>query len=373
MTDTATPQSINDFTVTPKPPALDVFVDHKATGRSGHLGHTSFQRKDGEIFAFYPNCSSDDPGRHGTAGHSAVGWMEYKRSSDGGQTWSEPRALDYSKRAHDEKKGYCIFTEKAIVTDNGAIVLFHVHSDISHDALWEPYLVPTSTRSTDGGETWSDPVEVGADRGRVYGATYADGVIYALKFRNDAEVNFCGSKEDHIYTLYASHDDGESFAPTSDLPFVTLDKGYGTLCRLSENRMIAYIYNKYDEENLEYAITGDNGQTWSEPRKTFFAKRIRNPQMIRFAGGYIIHGRSGTYGPDEGMGHFVIYYSKDGVTWDDGLYLARREHGQGAYSTSLVVRPPENSGKGERLRVQASHAYWKDATDIVQWWIEPRR
>lgn len=363
--------SFNDFTVSPEPPALDIFVDHQATGRSGHLGHAAFQRADGEIFAFFPNCSSEDPGRHGTSGHSAVGWMEYKRSSDGGQSWSAPQALDYSKRAHDEKKGWCIFTEKAIVTDNGAVVLFHVLCDVSKDALWEPYLVPTSTRSTDGGETWSEPVEVGLDRGRLYGATYADGVIYVLKFRNDAEVNFCGSNPDHIYTLYASHDDGLTFEPVSDLPFDTLNKGYGTICRLGGGRMIAYIYNKHEEDQLEYCITDDNGRSWSEPAKTPFALRIRNPQMIGFGGGYFIHGRSGTYGPAPGMGHFVIYYSHDGINWDEGRYLAKREHGQGAYSNSIVVKSPGRDR--ERLRVQASHAYWQDATSIVEWWIEPTR
>lgn len=370
MTARNQPAQFSDFTVIPQPPALDIFVDHQKTGRSGHLGHAMLQRKDGEIFAFYPNCSSDDPGRHGSSGHSAIGWMDYKRSSDGGATWSDAQPLEYTKKAHDEKKGWCIFTERAIVTDSGAIVLIHVLCDISKDALWEPYLVPTSTRSLDGGETWSQPVNIGEDRGRVYGAAYIDGVIYALKFRNDAEVNFCGSTEDHIYTLYASHDDGASFQPVSDLPFVTLDRGYGTLCRLNDGRMIAYIYHKYDEENLEYVISSDNGKTWSQPEKTFFAKRIRNPQMISFAGGYFIHGRSGTYGPDEGMGHFVIYHSLDGIHWDEGFYLARREHGQGAYSNSIVVKSPEHGP--ERLLVQASHAYLEDATNIVHWWIAPK-
>lgn len=362
--------SINDFNITPKPPALDVFVDHQLTGRSGHLGHTAFQRNDGEIFAFFPNCSSEDPGRHGTAGHSAIGWMEYKRSSDGGITWSPSQPLEYSKQAHDTKKGWSVFTEKAIVTTTGVIVLFHVLCDVEQDALWEPYLVPTSTRSLDGGETWSEPVNVGLDRGRIYGAAYSNGVIYVLKFKNDAEIDFCGTSDEHVYTLYCSKDDGASFEPVSDLPFDTLGRGYGTLCCLPEGRLIAYIYNKNDEEHLEYCLSDDNGLTWSEPVKSFFAKRIRNPQMISFAGGYFLHGRSGTYGPVEGKGHFVLYYSTDGFNWDGGTYLAWREHGQGAYSASLVVK--SDGSRLDRLRIQASHAYWKDATNILQWWLEPR-
>ena len=40
--------------------------------------------KNEKILAFYPNCSLDEKG------HSAVGWMEYKRSVDYGETWSQP-------------------------------------------------------------------------------------------------------------------------------------------------------------------------------------------------------------------------------------------------------------------------------------------
>ncbi|MCD2184777.1 sialidase family protein [Rhizobium sp. GN54] len=368
MTTPVAPPSFSSFATTPQPLELNVFVDHEKNGRSGHLGHAAFQRQDGEIFAFYPSCSSDDPGRHGTSGHSAAGWMEYKRSSDGGQSWSEPEPLAYSQQNYLDKSGSAIFTEKGIVTDNGTIVLFHLISDISVDALWEPYLVPTSTRSTDDGLTWSDPVEIGAEKGRVYGACYLDGVIYALKFRNDAVVDFCGTTDEHIYTLYASHDDGATFTEVSDLPFNTLGRGYGTLCALNDGRLIAYVYHKRDEEYLDYCISSDKGLSWSAPQKSRFAKRIRNPQMIAFKGGYFLHGRSGSYGPVEGKGHFVLYYSTDGVNWDEGRYLAMRTHGQGAYSNSIVVTVPGTGA--QRLRIQASHAYSNDSTNICEWFVE---
>lgn len=94
------------------------------------------------------------------------------------------------------------------------------------------------------------PVEIGVEKGRVYGAFYLDGAIYALKFRNDAVVDFCGTTDEHIYTLYASHDDGSTFTEVSDLPFNTLGRGYGTLCALNDGRLIAYVYHKRDEEYL---------------------------------------------------------------------------------------------------------------------------
>ena len=46
--------------------------------------------KNEKILAFYPNCSLDEKG------HSAVGWMEYKRSEDYGETWSQPYIFQLS-------------------------------------------------------------------------------------------------------------------------------------------------------------------------------------------------------------------------------------------------------------------------------------
>ncbi len=37
-----------------------LFVDHSATGKSGHLGHALVEYQDRKILAFYPNCSGDN-------------------------------------------------------------------------------------------------------------------------------------------------------------------------------------------------------------------------------------------------------------------------------------------------------------------------
>lgn len=68
-----------------------MFVDHSKQNRSGHLGHALIQCKNFDILAFYPDCSNDGKG------HSAVGWMKYKRSGDFGKTWGPSFDLTYSK------------------------------------------------------------------------------------------------------------------------------------------------------------------------------------------------------------------------------------------------------------------------------------
>jgi len=113
------------YDVTPKNAPNDgiLFVDHSRTGRSGHLGHALVEYEGGKILAFYPNCSDDNNAR------SAVGWMEHKRSEDGGETWGDPKVLAYSKNLFDARqKGgpgaqkLSAFCEKAVLTDKGEIV-----------------------------------------------------------------------------------------------------------------------------------------------------------------------------------------------------------------------------------------------------------
>ena len=129
-----------------------LFVDHSRMGRSGHLGHALVEYQDGKILAFYPNCSDDN------GGHSAVGWMEYKRSEDGGESWSEPSVLAYSKNLLDSGQAgepstrkLSAFAEKAVLTDKGEIVLFFLVCDISTQTVWSHFQTPTYLISADGG------------------------------------------------------------------------------------------------------------------------------------------------------------------------------------------------------------------------------
>ena len=62
----------------------EVFVDHQAQRRSGHMGHALVSYSPGCILDFYSNVDYDR-----VNGHSGYGWMEYKRSTDGGKSWSE--------------------------------------------------------------------------------------------------------------------------------------------------------------------------------------------------------------------------------------------------------------------------------------------
>lgn len=353
------------FDINPPSPPNDgmLFVDHAKVGRSGHLGHALVEYAPGKILAFYPNCSDAN------GGHTGDGWMEYKRSEDGGLTWSEPLPLEYSKRVYESGQGRSVMCEKAICTSEGDILLFNLEcANIAEKKFtWQPLAVPTFLRSTDEGRTWGDAQPMGDEPGRIWDVLYHEGVIYVLELYNDSSIAWYGNLSEHHYSLYVSEDQGRTFVRRSVLPFEFMQRGYGSLSFLPGNVLIAYVYNQADEKHLDYAISHDAGQSWSKPQTAFFAKQIRNPQMAAFKDGFVMHGRSGSKGEESIRGHFVLYTSHDGIRWDQGRYLQMRTAGAGAYSNNVLVR--DFTGKDERLLIQASHAYEKSKTNICHWWL----
>ena len=353
------------FEIEPPNPPNDgiLFVDHSKAGRSGHLGHALVEYEPEKILAFYPNCSDANNG------HTGDGWMEYKRSEDGGRTWSAPMPLEYSKRVYESGQGRSVMCEKAICTSDGDILLFNLEcANIPEKHFtWQPLAVPTFLRSSDGGRTWEDAKPVGDEPGRIWDVLYDEGAIYALELYNDSSKAWYGNLPEHHYSLYVSEDQGRTFACRSVLPFEIMQRGYGALAVLPDGGLIAYVYNQTDEKNLDYAVSHDAGRTWGEPKTSYFAKQIRNPQIAAFKGVYVLHGRSGSKGDEDIRGHFVLYVSRDGVQWEEGRYLRMKTAGAGAYSNNLLVHDP--AGRPERLLIQASHAYDKSKTNICHWWL----
>ena len=361
-----TEKTFADFLITPSGLPNDglIFVNHSVQNRSGHLGHALVECRNGELLAFYPNCNDD------MQGHSGNGWMEFKRSYDHGETWNEPEKLDSSYRMWASGCGKTAMCEKAVVTNTGTIVLFHLICDMQvNGSVWEPYWEPTVSRSMDNGHTWSGQQKLCSLRGRVYDALYRDSTIYVLMFANDSTEHYAGIRPEHRYLLFTSRDDGYSFQLSSTLSLPTLGRCYGTMEFLENGDIIAYVYDIHDESHPDYCISHYLGLTWDMPQKTFLSKCIRNPQMIHFGGGYFMHGRSGSL--CEERNHFVLYFSKDGISWDEGHYLCLRGPGCGGYSNSIVVG--QNCAHfPHRLLIQTSHPYREHRTNVLYWWVDTK-
>lgn len=347
-----------EFTLSPDGGIL--FVNHEEHNRSGHMGQAMVQCENGDILCFYPNCNTDGHG------HSGRGWMEYCRSTDGGEIFSAPEPFPYSKNLYDLSLGITSMNEKAVRAPDGSILVFNLICDVSQTPQWEPYLRPTYLRSTDNGYTWGAAKSFCPYCGRIYDVQVIGERIYVLMACawNEAEKNNC-------FRMYVSEDNGVTFSEHSILPFApgTEARFYGTMEQLADGSLIVYTYNRNDEFRLDYTVTSAKVDGWSEVKQAYFKRRIRNPQMICYNGAYFMFGRSGHFGAKSEKHHFICYASSDGIHWDEGRYVVLCTAGLGEYSNTLRVR---FDGK-ERILVQTSHAYRIHQTNVLHFWLDAEK
>ena len=347
------------------------FVDHQKYGRSGHGGNCLTECRNGDIVAFYSNVSGEI-----LKGHGVAGWSEIRRSDDGGMTWSEPVVLDYSKRAWEGEEMYSALVFAAATAPDGTLIAFVCRFE---NDRWIKKLPPVCLLSHDQGRTWSEPRPLDPDVTVEEVSLTFDAVIthndqvFAVFMGGSA--NPCAGP----YSLYVSADNGETFERRSMLPF---DRGnyYVTAGVLDKGDIIVYSYPyaelyrtnaAIDEYNIPYVTSADEGRTWSEVKTTQFARAIRNPQLSRKIGNlYFLHGRSGSRSRDPR--HLILYASSDGIHWDDGAILHRKEIGGAqAYSANEVIGKYD-SAVPNRLLIQSSIAY-EDGNNKVNehhWWVE---
>lgn len=334
----------------------EIFVNHQANRRSGHMGHALLDCGEGKIIDFYSNCDGER-----VAGHSGYGWMEYKVSRDYGRTFGEAKVLECSRKVYDEGI-HTALCEKAVKAPNGDILLFFQITDASKPISCEPWSSPGMAVSKDNGETFSDVMPTGMDAGRIYDVVCDGKSVYVIMQSNDAAVIFLGNRPEHCYKLYRSDDSGKSFKSY----LISIDaqgRGYGALEFMEDGALIAYVYDANHEDAPVYAISRDRGVTWSEPARASTKKLIRNPQLVRVDNIWFLLGRNG--GAGDGL---VLYTSDDGISWDEGEMLDKRPEGGGTgyYSNMLVIREP---GEKPRVLMQYSHVYDKNRVNIAHRYI----
>lgn len=298
----------------------EVFVDNFKRRRSGHMTHAMTILQDGRLLDFNSSCSAVR-----CSGHSAYGFVEYRYSSDGGKTYTDPVPLGYSVDAFMDGL-FTISVEKAVTCPDGSVLAFCLRNTMLEDVCCEPWLTPTAVRSRDGGKTWEEPFEVSPYKGRIYDALVADGRVIFLENRNE---NFIGGTPEHGYSVFLSDDSGRTFREVR----VSIDgigRGYGSILYDSKGILHAYGYNVNDERHMDHAISRDRGETWELLEPCWLNHGIRNPQTAEINGVYVVHGR------EEHLNGFVFYFSEDGQNWTEALYAAEK-FGSCYYSNNLNI------------------------------------
>lgn len=352
-----------------------LFVDHESTGRSGHVGNAIVECNNGDILAFYMNSSGILWG-----GHGAAGWTEYKRSTDGGKTWSDPVVFEYSKKVWDENENiiedcsfnsyYTAYVTSVVTAPNGSLIAFVSRRlpILPEEKQRKPvYLI-----SYDHGQTWGEPrlIDEKASFEEVTllhsdGAAFVyDGHVYAVFIGGGSH-----DYDEGHYSFYVSEDDGESFKRISDDMFAGTSSGKHMCANvLDDGSFIIYSFNPNDEHRLPYVISTDKGYTWSKVKYAYMEKRMRNAQVSDKIGDYyFMTGRSGNSGDDPSC--LVLYTSKNGIHWDRGIFLNKVQIGLDSYTATEVIGK-YNPDTPKRLLIQSSIGYKGLSTNVVHWWIE---
>lgn len=331
-----------------------LYIDNEARGRSGHMGHPMLKLGNNIIMDFNSNVSAIR-----CDGHSGYGWMEYRISKDGGDTFGDFNIVPHTMDVLLDGM-YSAIIEAAVACDDGTVVAVCNMFSQENSVCCNPYGVPTYIRSYDMGETWEEAKPLSSYEGRVYNARYHNGKIYVLEFCNKEVV---GETEKDVYRIFCSSDNGDSFEELCIVPFEsTKGRFYGTMQFDSDENLIVYAYNEKCETELDYAISEDGGKSWSETGVCYLAKKIRNPQVAILDGQFILHGREAGE-----INAFVLYTSKDGKEWDKGHRIVGYHPASSFYSNNVIV----NKNGKNKLLVQYSQTYKEShCVNVYHMWIE---
>ncbi len=332
----------------------ELYVDNKSRHRSGHMSHAMVQHAPGKIIAFNSNCS---PKR--VMGHAAFGFIEFRYSEDYGRTWSDIHVVTPTYDALLDGI-YTHSIEKAVFRD-GVLTCFATSNTQSHDICCEPWETPVVIRSRDLGRTWEDPVAFCPWRGRIYDVAEKDGAVYVLMFCNP---EFVGQYPDDVYRLFVSTDGGKTFSVRSVVDIEAKDHAYGALQFRPDGSLLAYACNIPDAYRLSVSRSDDLGKTWRRLPDIVLKHGIRNVQIAPLGDGYVMHGRAWLDSERGGRGQ-VVYASKDGVNWDDGLLL-ETEKRVCYYSNMLPLKMPDGT---EKILLQYSDCYEASCVNVMHMFL----
>lgn len=318
--------------------------ENDAPDRNSHGAPVCMEYPNGDLVAFHAN----------TSGHNADGWSEYAVSKDGGKTWSKYNKFKYSYDAYKKDPRRVAFPEEGLVTRKGTIVLFVNHYNLTTSKKFPQSRKSGVMRSYDNGSRWTNYKPIDGS---------FDGYPAAVAVAGDVNYVLFHSSLGHV--LYVSTDDGLTWSRRSTLPLK--GKAYGALCVMKDGRLLAGAYSAADENHFYYCISEDKGHTWSEEKKAYVDKKIRDPELAYLADSYYLTGRSGQEGKDSHR--FVLYQSEDGENWKNGIIISGDARSPDGYNHSVIINKYKEDVPNE-LMVEYSICYANRITNEYVFFVK---
>lgn len=298
-------------------------------GRNSHGGPVALEYSNGDLVAFHTNTNK----------HSIDGWTEYAISKDRGQSWKMNNKLMYSYNAYSLNPERPAWVEQGLVTKQGTIVLFITHFNEKGLRANCGFI-----RSMNNGRSWTQYQPLDGSFAGYCTATEVDDTCNYL---------LIDSSDNGPHVLYVSTNDGKSWHHRSTLSLEN-EKWYGAMCVMKDGGILAGAYDMKEENYFSYCISKDKGYTWTEQKQAFIDKKVRDPELAFCGGKYYLHGRSGNKG--KGKHRFVLYQSKDGENWNEGIIISSHAYGPDGYSDNCIINR-FNYDKPEELMVVYSILY----------------
>jgi hypothetical protein len=200
-----------------------------------------------------------------------AGRLDIVFSSDEGKTWSKPTVVIDSP-ADDRNPAFGQAPDGALVVAFWRTTRYDENGKYN-EKLYDKPVTTWLTRSTDAGQTWSDPKPIdvadiawGSPYGRIL--TLPDNSmlmnIYGGRIRKQSESIPPDKDDDNAY-IYRSTDNGQSWHRFSHPGPDRFNET--TLLALPDNRLLAAMRSAGRNANVWLTSSSDMGKTWTTPKQ----------------------------------------------------------------------------------------------------------
>lgn len=225
-----------------------------------------------------------------------------------GGEWGEPEEIQKpTGDSFGEENVRILNTGVVVVDDKTAVCIFaQTPAGASTETVW-------AKRTTDKGETWSEPVELAVPEGWAEVSTGGDGFYDTTTGKILVPVYRTWE-----IALIESADEGESWQDTGVRLEPPEGQKYSEACigELTDGRLLMHI-REYAQDLLLASYSSDNGATWTAPIQTVFAGLPNSrPSFVQAPDGdlLMIQRRGTAVEADSGIGVWASS-SDSGITY----------------------------------------------------------